>query len=183
MKIFIIIIFTLLGIYNGLLIFIFYMEHDPFFIKALLLFMASVMIWFFQKKRVFRSFKYFVSFVMVFTLLISSFFTQRVYAMIMGLYLDSTVVISMNGKRIDKEDSKRLKELFLDLEQYTTTVSSSESTYSLQYAGVDDPDTLPIHIFKEDKFVWNNTLLGVGKGDTLEGYLLTDDVLSILERQ
>jgi len=183
MKIFIIIIFTLLGLYNGLLVYVFYMEHAPFFIKALLLFMASIAIWFFQKKGVFRSFKYFVSFVMVLTLLISFFFTHKVYTMITGLYLDSTVVISMNGKRIGKEDSKRLKELFLDLEPYTATVSSSESTYSLQYAGVDDPDTLHIHIFKEDKFVWNNTLLGVGEGDALEGYLLSDEVLSILERQ
>jgi hypothetical protein len=40
-----------------------------------------------------------------------------------------------------------------------------------------------IHVFKDDKFVLHGCLLGVGKGDTLEGYLLTDELLDILERQ
>jgi len=183
MKIFIIVIFTLFGLYNGLLVFIFQMEHDPFFINALLLFMASIALWFFQKKSVFRRFKYFISFVMVFTLLVSSFFTYKAYVIMTGLYLDGTAVIWVNHRRVEQEDSKRLKALLLELEEYNATVSSDEATYSLSYMGIDDLDMRHIHIFKKDKLIIKGCLLGVGKGDTLEGYLLTDEVLSILERQ
>ena len=178
-----ILIIILLALYNGLFVFILYMEHDPFFIKALLLYMTSIGVWYFQKKGLFRSFKFFVPLVMVFTISLSLFFTQKIYLMETKIYLDNTVVISMNDNQIDKEDSKRLKELLLDLEEYTTTVSSAEPTYTLSYSGLDDPDTLHIQIFKEDNFVLHGCLLGIEKGDTLEGYRLTNEVLDILERQ
>lgn len=100
-----------------------------------------------------------------------------------GLYLDGTAVIWVNNRRVNKEDTKQLKALLLELEEHNATVSSDEATYSLSYMGADDLDMRHIHIFKKDKLIVKGCTLGVRKGSILEGYLLTDEVLSILERQ
>ncbi len=174
---------SLLGIYNGLLVLSFYMAVDPFFIKALLLVIVSITILFFQKKKIFRSFKFFIPLVMIFTIILSLFFTQKLYVIMTRIYLDGTVVITVNNKRIDNEDSKRLKELFLNLEEYNVTVYNADPTYTLSYMGEDDLDYRHIHVFKEEKLVIRGCLLGVEEGDTVEGYLLTDELLNILKRQ
>ena len=181
-RIFIILTFILLSLYNGLLVFIFYITYDPFFLKAVLLFVANLGLFYLYKRKVLAFFRFVVPLLIIISIGLSVFFTLRVYILMTGLYLDGTVVISINGKMIEKEDSKRLKELFLNLEEYNATVGSSNSTYTLSYSGIDDPDTLHIHIFEEEKLVLNGCLLGVGKGDRLEGYLLTDELLDVVER-
>jgi len=174
-------VFILIGLYNGLLVFIFYMEFYPFFITALLLFIVSIGMFYFRNKGIFRNFKFFIPMLMFFSILLSLLFTQKLYVIMSGTYLNGTVVISVNGEKLGEEKSKLLKELFLNLEEYNATVDSATSTYMLTYQGEDDLDTRHIHIFKKEKLVIHGCLLGVGKGDTLEGYLLTDELLSILE--
>ena len=179
MKIFIIIIFVLLGLYNSLLTSIFYMSHDPFFATAFLLLIISISAWFFYKK----GFKLSVPLIMVFTILVSLLFTQKLYVIIDGTYLDGTTVIYVNNKRINKKDSKRLKELFASLEEYNATLSSAEPTYTLSYMDTGDLDPRHVHIFKKDNIVKFGSLLGVHKGVTIEGYQLSDEMMDILNKQ
>ena len=183
-KILTIVTLILLILYSGFLVFIFYMENDTFMIKLslwILGLMGVFLLRYLYKKREVHYLKSLVASLLLYFSLLSFGFTQRAYALMAGVYIDGTSIISVNGKKADKERSKELKELFLNLEEYNTTISHSEPTYSLSYIGIDDPDYLHLHIFKEDRLVVEGCLLGVEKGDRLEGYLLSNELLKVLE--
>ena len=183
-KILTIVTLILLILYSGFLVFIFYMENDTFMTKLSLWLLGLVGVFLLRhlyKKREVHYLKSLVASLLVYFSLLSFGFTQRVYTLMTGVYIDGTSIISVNGKRAGEERSKKLKELFLNLEEYNTTISHFEPTYSLSYAGVDDPDYLHLHIFKEDRLVVEGCLLGVEKGDRLEGYLLSNELLKVLE--